>query len=128
MYLYLKIIFVCVLGGILTAVVKKHSPEISLLLSIAIIAVCTSFVIDISMQIKTQSRSIDILSYMPTEMFLPMAKSIVVSVITQIACGLCKDSGQSAVAYGLEFTGNIVIILCMIPLIDMLFRVLGGMV
>ena len=126
MNLYFKLIFACILGGILALTVKKNSPEIAVLIGVCIVISTLIAAAEMISDLKSQFQSIELLTYLPKETFLPLLKCIAISVLTQISCALCKDCGQTAVAYGLEFTGSIVLILCMMPLIAALFQLIGG--
>ena len=126
MEFFLKLVFISLLAGILALIVKKHSPEISFLISIAVILFGSATAIRVISQIKTHIQSYKILSYFPQDIFLPLLKCTAISVITQISVSLCKDAGQSAIASGLEFIGCIALVLCMIPLLDTLFQLIGG--
>lgn len=127
MEIYLKLVSICILGGLFALIVKKHSPEISILICIATVLLAIWSAMDILTHLKSKFQTTELFSYLPRESFVPLVKCMAVSVITQIACGICKDVGQSAVAYSLEFAGGIVLVLCMIPLIDSLFQLLGGL-
>lgn len=126
MEIFLKLVFISLLAGILALIVKKHSPEISFLISIAVILFGSATAIRVISQIKTHIQSYKILSYFPQDIFLPLLKCTAISVITQISVSLCKDAGQSAIASALEFTGTVALVLCMMPLLDTLFRLIGG--
>lgn len=126
MNIYLKLIFACVLGGLFSISVKKHSPEIAVVIGVSMIISCMMATAVLISLIKQQFQSLELLSYLPQNIFLPLIKCIAVSLITQLACGLCKDTGQSAAAYGLEFTGCVVLILCIMPLLEMLFQFIEG--
>ena len=128
MEFYLKLVVFGVFAGVLALIVKKHSPEISILISVAVILVCFATVTGIVSQINSYIQSYEILSYFPQDIFLPLLKCIVISVIIQISVSLCRDAGQSAIASCLEFTGSIALILCMMPLLDTLFQLIGGII
>ena len=126
MNLFLKLIFVCIAGVVLCLLVKKNSPEIALAISICIVLVCLTVIIRIAKALDSQFHTIEAFTYLSIEAFVPIIKCIAISVITQISCAICKDAGQTAVAYGLDFTGTIVLVLCMMPLINKLFQLVGG--
>lgn len=126
MNLYLKLILVCVLGVVLSVLIKKNSPEIALILSISIIISCLLVIAKTSSVLEAQFRNIEAFSYLDMNAFGPLIKCVAISVITQISCAICKDAGHSAVAFGLEFTGSIAVVLCMMPLIESMFQLVGG--
>lgn len=126
MNVYVRLIFACVLGGILSVSVKKHSPEIAVVIGVSIVFACLMGAAEIISLVKQQFHSIELFSYLPQNTFLPLIKCIAVSIITQLACALCKDTGQSAAAYGIEFMGCMVIMLCILPLLEMLFQFIEG--
>ena len=126
MTLYFKLLLVSILAAILSLTIKKHSPEISLLIMIASVFASISVTLSLISHIKTEVLESSFFNAVNRETFYPMLKCLGISFLTQISCGICKDAGQSAVAYGLEVTGGIVMILCVIPLLDSLFQIIGG--
>ena len=126
MSLFLKLSACCILCGILSLSIKKHSPELSFVMMLASLIACVAVAADIFSEMKHQlSSTLD--GMIITEHFRPLLKCCCISIITQVSCGLCKDAGQAAAASGLEFVGSLVSVFCLLPLINALFSVIGGL-
>lgn len=123
----IKLTVICITASVLTLLIRKNNPEIGLLIGIMTALFCVfelaELYSDLSVYIDRWRTSFSL----PKEFFLPMIKCLSVSVITNIGCGVLKDSGQAAVSIGLELCGNAVCLWCILPLIDHLFTVIEGL-
>ena len=124
----LKVSAVCIVCALLALVLKKQNPEYVILLELVFVIVCLYAVIEIYYVIRS---GLSMLERLPSEYkayFEPLFKCCGVSIITQIGTSICKDAGQSAAASSLEIVGSIVSILCMLPLLDLFFQIMEGLV
>lgn len=127
MSIYLKLTLSCVLAAIWSLAVKKHNSEISFLIMLVAVLGCLSTTVNIAQNYKSEFLNVFEQHNISLNSFLPMFKCLIVSSTSQITSAICKDSGHSAIASGLELTGVIVVIICMLPLFETLFQLIGGM-
>lgn len=127
MSLFIKSAILCIICALFSVSIRRTSPEISLLMAVGSLLCCASVIIHLFEELKGQITGLLNNCNISFEFFLPLLKCCAVSVISQISSSLCKDAGQAAAAVGLEYTGNLVSILCLLPLIDALFNLIGGL-
>lgn len=127
MSVYIKLLLGCLIAVILSLTVKKNNAEMALLIMITCVFFCLSTSASIASSYKSDLLNLFERLNLPINTFLPMFKCLLISFITQISCNLCKDAGSSAVACSLELAGNIAILICMLPLLEKMFQIIGGL-
>ena len=125
---YIKLLCGCLLAVILSQSIKKFNPEISFLIMIASILGCITILLSVTFRYKDDLTEVFHKFNLSFTTFAPMFKCLTISCITHLASGICKDGGHSATACSLELTGNLIMIICMIPLFETLFQVIGGLI
>ena len=122
-----KLSFTCIISALFAVLIKKHSPEFSFLIGIAAIIACAMTSGLLITQVATEFRAIKEMTYINLLGIEILVKCLGISALTQLSCSLCKDAGQGAAACALELAGNLVLLLCMIPLIESLFQIVGDL-
>ena len=127
MNVFIKLAFVCIISAILGIFIKKYNPEISFLISIASLICCAAASIEFIIQLKQEYYAIKDTIYIDLNGIDVLLKCLAISSLTHLSCNICKDAGQGAAAFSLELTGNIVLIICMFPLISSLFQLVENL-
>ena len=117
MELTLQIGGLCVVCALLSVVVKRGSPELSMLLVIsAAVMICIAIgqtaqeVIPLLAELQSNSG-------ISTQLFLPIYKTIGIALIVRVCGNLCKDAGEAALASAMEAAGALCAVLVSVPLI-----------
>ena len=119
-----KMVVICLLGTVLSVLLKKNGPELAVLLSIAVVGTVTLFLgSTISQIVDFIRRVIDAADLLP-ELFSPLVKLAGIAFISRIGADLCRDAGTSALAAILEAAGALCAILVSLPLFDAVWDVL----
>lgn len=111
-----KIIGIGIMAATAAAVVKPQRPEISMQITMA--AGITIFILVITQL----SSVIDILNSfaqkagIQPEFLKTVIKVTGIAFLTEFAASICRDSGESALAYKIEFAGKIIVIALAIPI------------
>ena len=104
------------IATILAVVLKQYKPEYAIIISIAAVVVILisviSMIVPIISEVKTMIESAEI----PYRYIMVLIKSLGICYITQFACDVCKDAGQTAVSNKIELAGRVAICLSAIPL------------
>lgn len=115
---YFRLFLLALITTILVVTVKKQTPELGLLLSIAglIIAVLLLFqwltpIIELIRHLCDQA-NLD-----PT-MTGPLIKIFGIGLLTQLSSSVCSDAGESAMAKILELGGGLLCLYLSIPLLN----------
>lgn len=114
-----------VVAAVLSLVIKKSNPELSLLLGIlaAIMAVYYGYraigpVVDMIGELSHHAA-------LSASFYTPVLKCLGIGIVTQIGAGVCKDAGQAAAATGVELCGTAAAVLCTLPLIRSVLTMIG---
>lgn len=123
----IKIAAVAIAGSVLGLVIKKSSPEMAILLTIALsvfsLVIAYSVIRDVLDFIKAVSESAEI----APSILSVVLKTVGISVIAKIASDVCKDAGQSSVASGVELAGAIAAIYIALPLFETVLKMINSL-
>ncbi len=116
------VLSVGVIGALLAVVLKQYKPEyavsVSIITAIIVMITAIGWVIPVVTEIKNIMNRADI-SYNYLEVLI---KCVGVCYLTQFACDVCKDAGQTAISSKIELSGRIAICVCALPLFTDLLK------
>lgn len=114
-----------VVAAVLSLVIKKSNPELSLMLGIlaALMAVYYGYqairpVVDMVGELSENAA-------LSSSFYTPVLKCLGIGIVTQIGSGICKDAGQAAAATGVELCGTAAAVLCTLPLVRSILTMIG---
>lgn len=114
----IKIAGIGIVGASLALLIKKNSPEMSLMITIAvcvlIICVFLSFVSPILEFLKNLADTAGISS----SLLSPLLKAIGIGIVSKSASQICIDAGESSIAAFIEMTGTMLAIYVSLPLMS----------
>ena len=116
------------LSVVLFLIIKKNNPEYALLAELSAVAVVISVIYP---EIKNV---IDFFfdsakdSYFDKVYVELIVKIVGISLISQLASDVCRDSGQQALASGVELAGKLIITVFTIPVAGALLELAGVMI
>ena len=125
MEIIIKVVVIGVAGAVLTLIIKKTNPEISIVLTLT---VCT---VMMGMSMKVYSSVSEVLSLVElgtgfsSAYTAPVIKCVGIGITARLGSDLCKDSGQDAVASSVEICGAICALYVSLPLIKTMLRMIG---
>lgn len=127
---YLQVIVLAVTGAILALILAKQTRELSILLTIA----CSVAIIGISFgflePIVDFVTELRLLGELEQGQVAILLRSAGMCLVTELACGICEDVGQSTLAKMVRFCGNVALVYIALPLLtavmDVLKELLGG--
>ena len=85
----------CLTGAVLAAVLKKKTPELALLLALAVVAVVAAVLIRVIDDIVTVMEHIMRLGNLPAELFGPLFKTVGIAMVSRLGSDLCRDAGKA---------------------------------
>ena len=129
-----QIVALGLLGAVLAALLKKHTPELALLLAVAVCGAAAlaaeshqgvaAFASEIAYAtVEDLLAAVEISS----TLFLPLLKTAGIAVVTRIGADLCRDAGESAVASAVEMAGAMGALLAVLPLMQAAWEVLRSL-
>ncbi|MGE4353498.1 MAG: stage III sporulation AC/AD family protein [Oscillospiraceae bacterium] len=128
MELAVKVAAAGLISVVCVVLIKKHSPELALLLgTAAAAAICFAALPQVRAVWElwdSFARSAGLSSAVMT----PVAKCVALGLITRLCSDLCKDSGSSSIATAVEIVGCVSALLAASPLMTMLLEMMGGLI
>lgn len=125
MELILKAIVIGAAAAVMTLVIKKTNPELSLLLGLS------AAVLIMGMSLKALSAVLEVLkmvelgSSFSSAYTAPILKCVGIGMAARIGADICKDSGQEALSSGVEVCGAVCALYVSLPLVKTLLRMIG---
>ena len=106
-------------AGVLLAVVlilMLRRQEMGTLLSIAVCAMAACVAVEYLEPVMELLTSLEDLGELDGEMITILLKAVGIGLVTEIACMVCADSGNSAMGKALQLLGTAVILWLSLPL------------
>ena len=113
----IQVAAVCLLGALVTLLLKKGSPETALLLSLGIGVAALLFLLQDAEEIVSFLGELMERTAVPREVFLPLFKTIGIALVARTGSDLCRDAGESALASLVETAGAFCAVLVSLPLL-----------
>lgn len=115
---------VCVVAAILTLLLKKGSPHMGLLVTLAAAAATFLFLLGQLRDLLDFLKELAAAGNVPEALLVPLYKTIGVALVVKIGGNLCRDAGESALASVIEMAGAICALLVSLPLLRMVLTTL----
>ncbi len=122
----LRLIGLCVVILLPLALLKKHSAEQAMLLTLAVTAFvvlrCASVAVPLLDTLETLFERAGIESVY-IEILL---RTVAASLVTRVCADLCRDGGSQALATLVEIAGTVAVLLISLPLLEAVAELLLG--
>ena len=106
---------------------KKHTPELALLLAVAVCAAAALAAVRGVREVWAFLEDLLAAVEISSTLFLPLLKTAGIAVVTRIGADLCRDAGESAVASAVEMAGAMGALLAVLPLMQAAWEVLRSL-
>ncbi len=120
-----KLTAVGVTAVVLSAVLKKNTPELALLLALAaglwmlaLVANGLGAVVSLMEELARQAGLSD-------ELLEPVVKTVALSILTKLTVELCRSAGEGGVAAFVETAGSVLALLVALPLVRAVAQLMG---
>ena len=118
MQVIMKITALCIVGALLILVLKRSNAELGLLLALAATVVVLLFLIEPIQEIMIFLDELAEHIGVPRSLFDPLYKTIGIAFIVKMGGGICRDTGESALASVVETAGAVCALLVALPLLQ----------
>ena len=112
------VIGVGLIAAMMSVLLRQYKPEFALLTAIAatilIFTMMAEWLLPAAKRIQELLNSSPVLS----ESAATLLKAVGICFITQLACDLCRDAGENAIASRVETAGKAAILLISLPLFE----------
>lgn len=122
-----RIVAVCLVGALLAVLLKKTSPDMALLLALA---VCLGVLAALTKGLEEVVTFLRVLlewGGLSAELFVPLLKTVGIALISRTGGALCRDAGEGAMAGLVEMAGAFAAILVSLPLFRAAWQMLEGL-
>lgn len=112
-------------AAVFSGLVKTSNREFALLLSALTAVLILARVAEEATPVLEQLRQLGGGSSLPSLCLTVMLKAVGLTMAGRLAASLCKDAGESALAYGVEAAVRVAVIAAALPLLSQLLEYLG---
>lgn len=123
----MKAAAVCLLGALLATLVKKTSPDMALLLALAVCAAVLTALVRGLEEITAFLQELLERGGLSAELFTPLLKTVGIALVTRTGGALCRDAGEGAMAAVVEMSGAFAVVLVSLPLFRAAWQMLEGL-
>lgn len=116
MAILIKIAAVAVTGTILGLVIKKNSPELALMLTVALALSALFLAVDTIKSVTDFLTTLSAQTGISPAVLSIVLKAVGISIVTRLSADVCRDAGQTAVASGVELAGTFAALAIALPL------------
>lgn len=104
--------------ALLTLVLKKHSPELSLTLSLCACALGVGLLASYVEPVLSLAASLAARAELEDRLVAPVWKCLGLGLLTELSAAVCVDAGQSALAKITELGGGLLCLVVSLPLVQ----------
>lgn len=116
-----------VTGALCALILRKQVPELALILALATGMILLGEAMDALVEVKGLTDSLARTAGLSPRVWKPVWKTVGIGVVSRLAAAVCRDAGEGGVAAFLETAGAALALLAALPLVEMLFDALGGL-
>ena len=127
MEIVLKAAAASVAAAILSLVIKKTNPELSLALGLAVCALVAGLALKAFSEVKETLTLVELSTDFSGSYAAPILKCVGIGMVSHLGSDLCKDEGQSAAGSTLETCGAVCALYVSLPLLKALLRTIGAL-
>ena len=120
-----KLAAVGVTAVVLSAVLRKNTPELALLLALAaglwmlaLVGAGLGAVVELMKELAGQAG-------LSEALLEPVVKTVALSVLTKLTVEICRSAGEGGVAAFVETAGTVLALLAALPLVRAVARLMG---
>jgi len=127
MDLVIRAVILGVVGAVLCLVMRKNSPEVGLLLALAVALLVVGLGAQLIGAILDFAETLSAAAGLSPALLGPVLRTVGIAILTRLASDICKDAGQGAIASTVELTGTVAALYIALPLMQTVFQMIGGL-
>ena len=116
----IKIAGICIICAILSSLISQTNKEISVMLSIAAVAICALVIIGSVSDVISGLNSIFKVIGIDTAYLSVSFKALGICYVCELSSSSCRDCGESALASIIDISGKVAVSLLCLPLLEKL--------
>lgn len=112
-----QITAICVVGALLAVVVRRGSPELALLLTLAAVVAVLLYLAGALEELLAFLTELGERSGISRDLFIPLYKTVGIALVVKVGSTLCRDAGESALGSVVETAGAVCALVVALPLL-----------
>ncbi len=124
----MKIFILAIVIAFLCMIVKQYKPEYALLCQLCGVAVIVLYAASSLEEIMSTLNEMISLSGIDVSFLKILLKALAVSILTDVASSVCRDSGNNTLANAVDLLGRTVIIVLALPILKKLAEAAIGFI
>lgn len=92
----IRLCALCLTGALLAVLLKRTNPDIALLLAVAVCGAALLLLAEPLGQVRDLFTQLLDWGGLPTDLFLPLVKTVGIALVSRTGSDLCRDAGESA--------------------------------
>jgi len=128
MDMLIRVMAIAVVGSVIGLVLKKNSPEMSMLLTISVAIFALYLAFEVIGSVVGFIRSLSETAGISPAVLGIVLKTIGIAIVTKLTSDICRDAGQSGVAAGVDFAGTITAIYISLPLLESVMSMINSLI
>ena len=124
----MKIFVLAIIIAVICTVIKNYKPEYALLCQLCGVAVIAFYVIASLGDIFNELNDMVSLSDIDSSFLQVLLKALGISIMTDFASSVCRDSGNNTLSNGIDFFGKTIIVFMSLPMLKKLAEAAIGFI
>lgn len=121
-----RIVGLCLAVTVVATLLRRDSPELSLVLAVAAALLGGALLLDAALDIAALGDELVALTGLSPSVFTPLIKVTAIALIVRVGGALCADAGQSALARIMDAAGAVCALGCALPLLRAVVDLIRG--
>ena len=117
MELFIQCSIVAIITGIAAVTLRRHVPEISLILVFVAGLLLLGAVSGVFSRVLQFLRELAATAGIAPDVLAPLFKATAIAILTKIACDICNESGAGSLGSVVELCGCVITVLLSLPLL-----------
>lgn len=117
-----------VITAIICVMMKRYSPETSVMMSICAGVMIFMIIISGLTSVTAHIKELFNATGLPAEYVMILFKAIGICLLTEIASDTCRDAGETALATKTEIAGKVLVLTASLPLFDEIITTALGLI
>ena len=113
----IRLCALCLTGALLAVLLKRTNPDVALLLAVAVCGAALLLLAEPLGQVRDLFTQLLDWGGLPTDLFLPLVKTVGIALVSRTGSDLCRDAGESALAGRVELAGRVTLLTLAAPLL-----------
>lgn len=124
MELLFKIIGIAFCSAMLSLLLRKSNPEFALAVTIVTSVLIFTMLFHMLKDVFVQIKAIAGLGGVDLSYLAIVVKVVSIAYLSEYACAVLEDAGESAIAKKVELTGKVILFFIALPIIESLFKLI----